>query len=353
MPPFCQRLKDSYEHLQKLTVDFTAKYHAVRETGDLTEVKRLRLDLERARREFIEQLATFTVPGALNPYYVALRVAGLDQDKTSERKEMRINIGEEIKKQLAVYAGAVDADGQPTLNEWIKDITDNETWIYAAVANDHVEIEARIKAGMIPVVMPSRSIQERTWKKAMETLKPTRIQNGKLERVEIHVDETYETDSSNKMTIQGFFKHIPDHPYLVWTKPSQIPDKNTIGDDFEYQREICMRLVDDHPDLYDYIDLLPTEYAALQAVFTSRVRESFKELQGGTEEPTTIKPLDNDVGASTRFLSAGTFVDRQGAVVFSGSVPWATFAKMRRRVHFGRDYPVDQSGAGVRLASRS
>ncbi len=340
MPSLCHDLSSHYAQLRTLTDAFTTQYERVRESGDLTEVRRLKIQLEEARESLLEQLFIFRVPDAINCYHEALLEAGLDTTETQERQEMIIDIRQEIRKQLAVYREAQDAGGKPLLQEWIADISENEGLIFAEVLKDGAKIIERIKEGMIPLVMPSRTVQGRTWKVALTSLKPVLFKDGAKKAVDyLYLDHRYE---SEKMDQSGFFKDIPDRPYLVWVKPTLEPHPFTLNKAFNDQQAYYAQLITEHPDLYDRTDILPIEYIVLQTIFTSAIKEHHQDTKGATSEPKKITPLDCD--GFTRFLSVGVF--------FDGLVPRAYFNLVNRRVGFGYD-----SGAtgvnGFRPAART
>lgn len=342
MPSLCEDLKTSYEHLTKLTAEFTAKYLAVKDSDDLGEVRTLRKELEVARDALLEQLPLFVVPNAKNPYHEALLEAGLDPSKTKERQEMRVDIRKEIQRQLSVYKEARDSQDRPLPEEWVKNIVENEASIYTEVAKDRAKIIERIKEGMIPVVMPGRDVQERYWEEMLTGLTPIWVENGTKKTLrEGFFYDGYKTDATQKMTQTGFFKHIPERPYLVWVKPTQRVDPLTKGKTFDDLQAFYKTLVKNNPNLYDFTDLIPTEYIALQAMATRRIRDEFKELAGPASEPKTISPLDCDTG--TRFLSAGLFSD--------GDAPHAGFTVNLWRVQLRRESP--RIPYGFRPAARS
>ena len=341
MPSLCQNIKSHFEHLQNLTADFTVQYRAVKDSGDLTEVRKLKIQLEEARDSLLEQLCIFRVPDAINPYYDALRVAGLDRNETHLRQETKVNIRQEISRQLAVYRQAKDADGQSLLQDWITDISENEGSIYAEVANDRAKIKKRIKEGMIPLVMPSRMVQERTWKIALTNLKPIWYEGGTIVVVEDSgLCSEYETE---KMDQSGFFKNIPNRPYLVWVKPTLRTNSDTRNRLFTNQQAYYATLITDHPDLYDQTDIIPTEYSVLQIMFTSALKECYQDLKGITSEPAELRPLDHLT--FTRFLSAGLFSN--------GFAPGAVFNAFVRRVHFDGGAASAYDHHGFRPASRT
>ncbi len=341
MPSLCQNLQTSYAHLRTLTDEFTTEYARVKDSGDLTEVRQLKRTLEEARDALLEQLCVFKVPDATNPYHEALLEAGLEADKTTERQETRLDLRKEIARQLAVYREAKDEEGRPVLEEWVKDIQENEGLIYAQVVKDRARIVERIKEGMIPVLMPSRTIQERTWREALSSLKPVWFEGGVKQTVnDPFVIYHYK---SEKMNQSGFFKNIPDRPYLVWVKPTQQPSPLTVNKSFYDQEIYYSQLVMDHPNLYDRTDLIPTEYCALQAIFTSLVKVHYQDLKGATHDPAQIRPLDHET--YTRFLSAGLFSHLEA--------PCVDFAVPADRLGFlsGRNY--EHVLDGFRPASRS
>ena len=286
----------------------------------------------------------FVIPGARNPYREALLEAGLTENEaTAETKEMTVNISEEIRRQLDVYAEVKDADGRQLLQSWVTDISSNQHLIMAEVSKDYAKISERIKAGMVPVVMPSRAVQEASWEVALRKLKPTWMQSSTEEAVSDAY--LYEEYKKQKMNRAGFFKDIPDRPYLVWTVPGQKPDAETCSKTFDEQRASYAELVRQNPDLYHQTDLIPTEYIALQSTFTSAVRQQFKEEQGEDANPGVIKPLDYDT--YTRFLRAGAFS--------VGIVPRAYFdpGSVNRRVRFSTDDSDANGECGFRPAARS
>lgn len=288
--------------------------------------------------------AVFVVSGSLNPYREALLEAGLpDNEATAETKEMLVNISEEIRRQTAVYVEVRDAAGAELLKAWVDDIENQKELITDEVTREYAKIQERIKAGMIPVVMPSRKVQEKTWETATTNLKPVWMKSGAEETV--NDAYLYEEYKKQKMKRSGFFKNLPDRPYLVWTHPGQKPSADTCSKTFDAQQEYYAELVREHPDLYDPTDLTPTEYLALQATFTHGVREKFKKEQGEDTEPTTIKPLDQDT--YTRFLSAGAFSD--------GDVPIACFHPDSGYQQLGFSYgnPDADGKGGFRPAARS
>ena len=347
MPSLCQNLHTSYLHLRTLTDAFTTTYERVKDSGDLTEVRRLKTQLEEAREALLVQLTTIVVPHATNPYHEALLEAGLEATKTMEQEDIRLDLRKEIQRQLSVYQEAKNREGHPLLEAWVKDIQENEGLIYAEVAKDRSRIVERIKEGMIPVVMPGRSVQEQTWEDTLKYLHPIWMKDGKNEAWDEKgnfLKNDYKTDSTNKMTKEGFFKNIPDRPYLVWVKPTQGIDPETMNKSFDDQQAYYATLVADHPNLYDATDFIPTEYVALHAMATSQIRARYKELQSGTKEPMVIKPLDYN-NSYTRFLSAVPFSD--------GDVPCAYFYSGHRRVGFNCDNPVAYGKVGFRPASRS
>ena len=343
MPSLCHNLKPSYERLQTLTVGFTQEYKEAKASGDLTAVKQLKKELEAARDALCKELLVFVVSGAYNPYREALLEAGLtDTDAlTAERQEMIINIPEEIKRQTALYTECKDKDGQPTLTEWVMDITARQDLLFAEVAKDYENIVERIKAGMIPTIMPSRTVQEQTWKKALINLKPLWTKSGKPEAVsDAFVDNKFATE---KMNAENFFKDIPDRPYIVWTQPSQKPDPKTCTKTFDQQKIHYARMVEDQPKLYQAKDIIPTEYIALLSNASHAVHEGYRKSKGKDAEPAILKPLDHDT--YTRFLSTGAFS--------GGAVPCAGFNPGYRQVSFGDGIVVANGRGGFRPAARS
>ena len=275
------------------------EYERVKDTGDLIEVRRLKVQLEQARESLLEQLFVFRVPDAINPYHIALLTAGLGQSETRIRQDMVVDIRQEIQGQLAVYREVIDSDGQPILKAWVDDITQSKELIYLAVSKDRINIKERIKAGMIPIVMPCRRVQEQTWKVAMTNLKPLVIEGGRKRGISAtYIGNVYELEYVKRT---GFFNDIPDRPYLLWTKPTQGHGPDTVKKSFADQQAYYTTLVRDYPHLYDKTDLIPTEYSALQKIFTILVYERYQVLVGGKSEPVEIQPLDQEV--CTRFLS--------------------------------------------------
>ncbi len=312
MPSFCHNLSSHYAHLRTLTDEFTMTYERVKDSGDLTEVRRLKIQLEEARDALTEQLGIFRVPDAMNPYHEALLVAGLDQNETHERQEMTVNIREEIRRQLQLYREVTDSNDQPVLEEWINDITQNLELLFAEVAKNPAKIKARIKAGMIPIVMPSRRVQERTWKKAMTHLKPCLIEKGEM----LYISDTYiGFDDGTGRSPPSFPTTIPERPYLVWTKPTQKPEPVTWSTSIEIQQEYNNNLVTDWPELYDRVDITPTEYSALQYAFTYAVRERYQSQRGFMSDPTYLLPLD--MNFDTLLLVVGTEDNQEISVRFN------------------------------------
>ena len=330
MPSLCHNLSSHYAHLRTLTDAFTTQYDRVKDSGDLTEVRKLKVQLEEAREALAELLFIFRVPYATNPYHEALLIAGLDRTITQEKQDVIVDIRQEIIRQLEVYREAKDAGGKPLLQDWITNISENEGLIFAEVVKDRAKIRERIKAGMIPIVMPSRSVQERTWQTAFSSLKPVWFRRGK----KVTLEDCYWHERYNeKMNQMDFFNDIPDRPYLVWVQPTQNPliltprDARVCASPAYSERVYNAQLVTSNPALYDMKDVIPTEYGALQTMFTSRVKEHYGDLKGITSEPIEIRPLDWD--ASTRFLSAGSF--------FGGRVPSAYFSNLSYRMNYVED----------------
>ena len=361
MPSLCQDLKSNYDRLQTLTVEFVPRYAAVRATGDLTEIKRLKKKLEQARDALREHLLVFIVPDSLNPYREALKEAGLtDTDAgMAERQETVINIPEEIERQTAVYAACKDRDGKPVLTEWVKNIKEQQDLLYAEIAKDYENIVERIRAGMVPTVMPSRSVQEATWEVAMKQLKPMWKQDGKTGMETVNDTYLYEdgykndidplnpTGPKGKMNRAGFFKNIPDRPYIVWTKPGQNPEADTFNKAFNDQRAYYAQLVKDHPNLYHETDIIPTEYAALQTICTRAVIREYRKVQGEVATPKKVTPLDEVNISCTRFLSAGTSS--------FGFMPYGDFDPRSgyRQIRFATVNSVADGRAGFRPVGRS
>ena len=344
MSSLCHNIKTSYERLQTLTAGFTQEYKEAKASGDLTAVKQFKKELEAARDALRKELLVFVVSDARNPYREALLEAGLtDTDAlTAERQEMIINIPEEIKRQTALYTECKDKDGKPTLTEWVTDITNRQDLLFAEVARDYDNIQERIKAGMIPTIMPSRSVQERTWKEALINLKPIWVkENEGLQAV----DDSYLYDlfEMEKMNADNFFKDIPDRPYIIWTQPSQKPDSETCTKTFDEQKIHYAHMVEDHPKLYQAKDIIPTEYIALLSNASHAVHEGYRKSKGKDAEPAILKPLDHDT--YTRFLSTGAFS--------GGAVPCAGFNPGYRQVSFGDGIVVANGRGGFRPAARS
>ncbi len=341
MPSFCHNLSSHYAHLRTLADAFTTEYERVKDAGDLTDVRKLRDRLEEARDSLLEPLCVFRVPDAKNPYHEALLEAGLDPNETQEREEMMVDIREEIKRQLAVYREVTDATGQPILQDWIKNISEDEGLLYAEVAKDRAKIMERIKAGMIPIVMPSRTVQERSWKVALTHLTPTWIESrSKKAAQDSYVMDIYEQEN---MYVTEFLKNIPNRPYLVWTKPTQKPDHAPYNSSFAVNQAYYAGLVSERPQLFDKTDLIPTEYIALQSIFTTDIRERYREINSGIIEPITINPLDSDTSA--HFLSAGA--------VSGGEFPLVYLLKRTHRVYFIADNENRSRSLGFRPASRT
>ncbi len=342
MSSMCQNIKTSYEHLTMLTVEFTNKYQEVKEGGDLREVKVLRKSLEAARDAFLKHFALFHIPQATDPYYEALKEQDTGPRKIQRYSEIRLDLRHEIRRQLAIYAEAKDLSGHSLLQEWVNDISENEGSIYAEVAKDHAKIENRIKKGMIPIVMPGRSVQERTWSTALACLRPLSMENGEKQ----WVGEAYiavNTHMAESMTSSSFFKDIPDRPYLVWTLPTQMHDRGSYNKSFDDQQTYNNQLVAVHPDLYDQKDIIPTEYCALQAVFTQNVRERYLAMTGETTKQPNIAPLDRF--SFTRFLSDRRLSNSKSLVAYylSGS----------RRLYFETSSTLKASTGGFRPVARS
>ncbi len=347
MPSLCHNLSSHYAHLRTLTDEFTTAYERVKDSGNLTEVRRLKRKLEEARDSLAEQIFVFRVPDAINPYHEALLEAGLDPNVTQERQEMIVDIRQEIIRQLTVYREAKNSDGHPVMQDWITNISENQGLIYKKVAKDRVKIVERIKNGMIPIVMPSRTVQERTWEDALKYLQPIWMKDGMIKSLNkkgSYLSDKFENDSTKNMTIEGFFKYIPDRPYLVWVKPTHEPDSKTWSKSLYDQQAYYATLVAELPALYDSTDLIPMEYIVLQTMVTVRIRERYKELQGGTKEPMIINPLD-DYTSYTRFLSAGPIAIR--------FVPCANFYTVDRQVRFSQDDFGPHIWGGFRPTSRT
>lgn len=187
----------------------------------------------------------------------------------------------------------------------------------------------------------------------MTKLKPVWFENGVRKAVVDNCIVDPYSDSTNKMTEEGFFNNIPNRPYLVWIKPTQKPDSDTCNKYFDEQRAFYDSLVKDNPDLYDQTDLIPTEYGALQAFFTASVWQKFKEIKGEINEPRRIVPLD--IGVSTRFLSAGKFsdADKVPCAIFIPSIHDHSGVLARKNLIFGIGYSGNVDNQGIRPASRS
>ncbi len=340
MPSLCQNISSYYAHLRSLTEAFTITYAQVRDSGDLREVRRLKTQLEEARMALFEQLMVFVVPDATNPYHEALLEAGLDPKKTAEQQDTIIDIRLEIRRQLMLYSQEKDLNHQPVLQAWLDDINENIGLIYTAVAIDRTKIESRIKEGMIPIIMPSRSVQIRTWKSSLIGLTPVWINKAKQEILEDIYSST--ALSEEIMKPSRCFEHIPDRPYVVWAKPSQRADPHTCNMSFSMQKTYYSKLATDFPELYDRTDIIPTEYMALQCISTFTTRERYKVLMGKTSKPVKIKPLD--YRTYTRFLSIDVGGGEDVSVCFQSD-----FYQLSFLVH-----PSEQGEIhGFRPASRS
>ncbi|MBP6945026.1 hypothetical protein KBD61_01135 [Patescibacteria group bacterium] len=341
-----QNLTTNYERLTKLTAELAVECAREKDAGGLTGVGTRRKDLEVAREALLAEVAVFVVPHAVNPYHEALLEAGLESAKTNERQETRLDLRKEIARQVSLYRGAKNEEGHAFLEEWVKNIVENEDLIYAEVAKDHAKIVERIKEGMIPVVMPGRSVQESTWEAALAYLKPIWVKDGAKEPLDgkNHLFYGgYVNGVTDKMTKEGFFKHIPERAYLVWVKPTQGPDSETMSKAFVDQQIFYAALVTKHPDLYDATDLIPTEYIALQATATAQIQNLFKEFLGEAKEPTNIRPFDTDT--YTRFLSSGLFSD--------GDAPTVYFDPIGRQACFVCAYSKALGEGGFRPVARS
>ena len=104
-------------------------------------------------------------------------------------------------------------------------------------------------------------------------------------------------------------------------------------------------MIDREPNLYDPTDLIPTEHAALQAIFTRRIRDNYRELQGGADDPMTIEPLDSYT--YMRFLSAGAFSNHFVPITHFQSLP------LSEQTRFNRGFTGPESTHGFRPASRT
>ena len=342
MPSFCHNLSAHYAHLRTLTDAFTTQYERVKDSGDLTEVRRLKIQLEEAREAVLEQLCVFQVPNAINPYHEALLEAGIDPNKTQKREEITINIREEIERQLALYGEVLDADDMADLQPWMDDIILNKALIYAEVIKDRVKIMERIKEGMVPIVMPSRNVQSDLFARAMTMIQPLWIKNGVKQAIE-NTNLSYRFRCGILDYLALFLKNIPDRPYLVWVKPTQGFESITINKSYPMQQVVHATLVRKHPNLYDKSDIFPTEYIALQCIFTRLIRERYRKIEGETSEPHTIWPLDQSL--TTRFLSMEKFT-----VDFS---PHAYFDSNEHRVCCQSGNSEEVRSHGFRPASRT
>lgn len=86
---------------------------------------------------------------------------------------MGVDIRKEIQRQVSFYRETKDPTEASSAGQLVMSIVENEGLIYAEVAKDREKIVERIKEGMIPVVMPGRSVQERTWGGTPPTLNPS------------------------------------------------------------------------------------------------------------------------------------------------------------------------------------
>lgn len=348
MPSLCQSLKISHENLQRLWIDFVRLYKR-RDAHDLQELRALRKKSEGAKEVLLSYFMSFDVPNAKNPFREALLASGLKKFKVRERQATRLDLLKEIKRQVSVYQEVKNEEGDSLLEEWVKDIEENGHLIYTQVARDRAKIVERIKEGMIPIVMPSREVQERTWEIALLHLRPIWMgSDGELTVREGAFIDAYTTDSTNKMTKEGFFKNIPDRPYLVWAKPTQRPDQETTKKSFEEQRDFYAKMIqNDAQQLYDPTDIIPTELAALQAIFTRQIGDIYNiygELTRG-KELKLIRPLDSSLESTTRFLSAGRF--------YEGAVPTMRFNIDSRALFIGEEEDFPEEDSGFRPAARS
>ena len=196
---------------------------------------------------------------------------------------------------------------------------------------------------MIPVVMPGRSVQIQTWETAVKHLKPTCSKFGNKRTIETaHLDSGVQALLINELGPSNCFAHIPDRPYLMWTEPTEQPHPETINKTPEEQKAYNTVLVSTHPDLYDHTDLIPTEYVALQAMFTSSIQKQINKRTGG-KGALRIYPLDPET--LTRFLSIEASSD--------GHTLYTRFDIGRGRAYFMLGDFKKHNGCGFRPASRT
>lgn len=307
--PNCVNIAPALQELARLRVDFAVAYRTGIEQKNLDDTLIKKSDIENKlfiMQEILGSGSIIRVKNAVNPHAEALLRAGvpIGDPITSERRNMAYDFRELLANTAIIYKEA-------GLVEWEQDLQNNKK-ILTEVLQDPVEqkkIKARIAAGMIPIVMPSRNVQMDDYIYSLVQLEPIYRKAGikQLSMYGAIKREEYKQPTSK----ENFFHGIPERPYLLWVVPSLTPITETCNLSVEAQKALYKTMCEDHPELYDSVDLIPTEYAALQAVFTRLI----DRMSGKTNF--NVIPLDFRKG--TRFIVNG-FFDKRGditGVVFS------------------------------------
>lgn len=163
-----------------------------------------------------------------------------------------------LKMQIQIYRNL-------RLNTWAAALENDSVKLTDIIFRNQKNVIEREAAGMIPIFMPGRKVQEKNWSRTItKSLKPYFRKDGQ----EWDFDLTFGYFSSTV----DIWAASPRRSYICWTKPTDRVDSETMNKLPIEQRIVVQEKHHQYPQLYDATDMHPSEYIALQVMRTHEMR---------------------------------------------------------------------------------
>lgn len=245
--------------------------------------------------------------------------------RTTSKDKVLVCNAAYFRQQIAIYRTL-------GLTEWANILDADFSMIMNRLKKNSGNVDTRLKAGMIPILMPGRLVQNENWLTSFNLLQPYFRTGGLVRKADFSAFAIFDQEQYGHIFSQSMsWNHIPQKSYIFWTKPSEYIDPEIINESVEQQMEMIQQAHGAHPELYAATDIHPLEYASLQVLYTYG-------LYHARESSEDITPLDNSISFSSpfcRFVFLSLMHHKELTAYFSTPISTLKFTESSRTLDGG------------------
>ena len=297
-------------------------------------------------------LPKYIPPEAREKVTITLPWGGGTIEKSVEQPPPTINPIEHPQEFAHFFQEFYSANNLP---EWSVPANEVTAKIAALSAEKRAQISQEMQNGAIAIVMPGRKVQQATFKKMLENLRPRSRGPRGVDRdvgpARLYDDAPRNTELFLKnfermleAADNAFFDGVPENPYIMLTKAKTmtVPRGNV-----EEQKQHFLELQKTDPNMHA---MNVPGFVAFSAVYST-----FVEAQTREYPDHIIEPIDSSNTNYVRFISFPISKETAGAALIpmawfalrsNGSYSFTNGKKVREdsAILFGGSYTINRDG---------